>query len=275
MLSLDTGTPIIGPTPRTVFDPVHFSDLKEIDLSPAHFRASVEASHLFEATRDMRVGTVVHELVLGPHKTKPLFLYDEGLERKGNAWKEYEKKKKAEHPGCEIVTQAEWDDAKLIADAVKADPVARRILEGTRREVKLSWESGGIACETDGIDIVGVGYIGDLKRTSCTEPEGFSRHAAKHHWHVQIAFYDEGARLNGIDTSKGLYLIGVEPVPPYAVTVMRVPQETIEIAQRVYVKWLERLRIARENDHWPTYTQTIVDFILPPWMQPDGGEGGA
>lgn len=272
MLSLDTAEPIVEAPQRTVFDPVHFSDLKAIDLSPAHYKASVES--VFSSSRDMRVGTIVHELVLGPHKTKPLIRYD-GEERKGNRWKEFDAAEKKKAPKCEIVTEPEWRDAEPIAAAIMADPVARRLLDGARREVTLQWESGGILCETDGIDIVGRGYIGDLKRTSCTEPEGFSRHAAKHHWHVQIAFYDEAARLNGIDTSKGLYLIGVEPEPPYAVTALRVPPEAVELAQRVYIKWLERLRISRENDHWPTYTQTIVDFVLPPWMQPDGGEGAA
>lgn len=267
MIDLD-GQPVAEPIRRNVHDPVHFSDLRHMKDSPAHFRASV--ARVWEPTRDMRVGTIVHELVLGPHKTKPLVKYD-GDDRKGNRWKDFFDSWKRQCPKCEIVTQKEWDDAEPIAAAVRADPVARRLIDGARREVDLAWESAGIKCETDGIDLVGVGYLGDLKRTSCTEPEGFSRHAFRNLWHSQMTFYEEGARLCGIDTSKGLYLLGVEPDPPYAVTVLELTEPVIEHGRQSCIKWLEALRVARDNDHWPAYTQSVVNFELPPWMVEDEG----
>lgn len=259
-----SGAPIeVVETPDLFKGPVHFSNLHHMSLSPAHYRASV--FEIFEATREMRIGTIVHHLVCGAHRTKPLIRF-EGLERKGNVWKDFHDAEKKKHPKCEIVTEKEWVDAEPIAAAVRADSQAMRLLEGSRREVSLTWESGGILCETDGIDIVGAGLIGDLKRTSCTEPGGFARHAAKHMWHCQLAFYEEGANANGIDTTKGLFLLGVEPNPPYAVTVMQLTPDTIAQGRKSCIKWLEALRVARDNDHWPTYTQTVVPFDLPPWM---------
>ncbi len=267
MMSLDGAKLAEVKKPDLFKDPVHFSHLKNFALSPAHYRASV--FEVFEATRAMRVGTIVHEIVLGAHRTKPCILYD-GAERKGNVWKDFERVAKAKSPKCEIVTAAEWADAKPIADAILSDPVARQFIEGTRREVPLQWTSGGILCETDGIDVVGLGFIGDVKRTSCTEPGGFARHAAKNMWHCQLAHYEEAANANGIDTSKGLFLLGVEPEPPYACTVMKLTEDTIAQGRKSCVKWLEALRVARENDHWPSYTQTVVPFDLPPWMSGEG-----
>lgn len=264
MLSLD-GDPIVGEPARTVWDPVHFSDLRCMALSPAHFKASV--AQRWESTKAMRIGTIVHHMALGPHRTKPLKCFD-GLERKGNAWKDFA----AENPGGELVTMTEWMEAKPIADAVLADPIAGPLIRGGRREVPLKWKDGAIECETDGLDLVGNGFIADLKRTSCTEPGGFARHAAKNLWHCQMAYYRRAAIANGIDVSKDVYLIGVEPEPPYAVTVMRLPEVTLLQGDKSCALWLEKLQMARENDHWPTYTQTIVDFDLPPWMGGDEDE---
>lgn len=242
---------------------VHFSDLKMMDLSPAHYVAA--CAEKFEPSRTMRVGTVVHHLVLGPNHIRPLVRYDG--ERKGNAWKAFE----AEHPGCEIVTAAEWSDAEPIAAAVIADPQAQRIIEGARREMSLTWESAGIKCATRGIDIVGAGLLADLKKTSCTEPRSWQRHAIKLWYHAQMAWYEEGAKANGLDTSKGLFLIGVEDVAPWAVTCLRLTPPVIAHGRKSITKWMERLRLCRENDHWPTYTQTVVDFELPVWLAEEGG----
>ncbi len=259
MISLD-GATIPEPVARTAHDPVHFSDLVCFADSPAHFRAALNLRR--KVTPQMLRGTLVHQLVLGPHRTKTVVLY-EGEERKGKAWADF----KAAHKGEEIALQSEWDDAKCIADAVLADPVARLILDGARREVGMSWESGGIKCETDGVDIVNGGIIGDLKITHCTQPRRFSRHAIDSWWHAQLAFYEEGANANGITSGRGLYAVGVEPVPPYAVTVLKMPPETIEHGRKSCVKWLEKLRACRDNDHWPAYTQTVESCDLPEWMQ--------
>jgi hypothetical protein len=269
MLSLDTAEPIETAPARTVTDPIHFSDLVSFDLSPAHFKASV--AQKWEPTTEMLVGTIVHHLVLGPHRTKPLVRYS-GDERKGNAWKDFQRETLAANPKAEIVTAKEWARAEPIAQSVLADPVARELIEGARREVSLTWESGGVKCETDGIDLVGDGYIADLKRTSCTEPAGFARHAVKHWWHAQLAFYEEAANANQWATGRGLFLIGVEPQPPYAVTVMRCSQGILEHGRRAITKWIERYRVCVAENHWPAYTQRVVEFDLLPWMVEEGGD---
>lgn len=267
MMALGTAEKIVQAAPRGVHAPVHFSNLKMMNLSPAHFHASCHET--FQATADMREGTIVHHRVLGPHRTKPLVKY-EGQERKGNAWLDF----KALHPeGTEIVTAKEWERADAVSNALLKNPAMLEYLEGAYREKPLAWESGGIKCETDGIDLVqivgGMGLIADLKRTSCTEPRGFQRHAFKQLWHVQMAFYEEAANANGIDTSRGLFLLGVEPDPPYAFTPLRLTTQLIDLGRRTYIKWLETLRRCRGDDHWPGYTQTVVDFDVPEWMSDD------
>ncbi len=238
---------------------IHFSDLKKFAISALHFQASVGG--VLEETRAMRIGTITHHEVLGPHTRRPLVMFD-GPKRAGKAWEAFE----VANAGSEIVTKPEWEDAQPLVVAVQSDPVAAGLLKGCRREVALEWEDSGFKCATDGIDFVGEGYIGDLKTTSCAEPSAFSRHAAKLWYHAQLAWMRRGAIANWIDTSKGLFIIAVESSQPHAVTCFELTEETILQGEKSLALWLERLRAAVENDHWPAYSQCIVPLELPSWM---------
>lgn len=245
---------------------VHISDLKKMHLSPLHFTASIAED--FEASRVMRVGNIAHHISLGPSNVKPLVRY-RGGDRKGNKWKDFRKATLLEQPNAEIVTDKEWAEGEQIAAGLMRDPIARRLIEGARHEVPIEWESAGLKCATRGLDIVGDRFVADLKVTSCTEPNAWMRHALKLLYPQQMAFYEEGCIANGIDMSEGMFLIGVEANTPHAVTVLRMTEDVLKHGRKSLVIWIERLRTCRENDHWPGYTQQIVDFVLPEWMQDD------
>ncbi len=254
--------PLMPVEERSCFTPAHFSDLKWFARSPAHFKEACSPRR--EPTRDMRVGTIGHHIVLGPHRTRPLIKYG-GDARKGKEWATF----LAEHEGRgEIVTQAEWDDGDIMAQAVLADPQAAKLLAGCRREVALSWTDAGVECATDGIDFVegstGL-YIGDLKFTNSSEPAQFSRHAIRQWWHAQMVWQQRGARANNIQADD-LYLIGCESTPPYVVTVLHLAGEELELGARSLGRWLERLVLCREAKFFPGYTQTIAPFVVPRWL---------
>lgn len=240
----------------------HFSLLKHMARSPAHYlEACREAIYgVNEPTRAMRVGTGAHLLTLGQRDGHRVVRFD-GDKRVGEKWKEFA----AEHEGAEILTAPEWDEAVAIADAVRRDPIAAPLLLG-RHEVPLSWNDGGIHCSTDGVDVIGDGWIADLKTTTSTHPTKWIRQALQMHYPAQLVFYNEGAKANGIETTHGLYVIGVEACAPYAVTVLRLTAASEEYGRRCLAQWLEQLRRCEENDFWPAYTQAIVDLDLPPWM---------
>lgn len=241
---------------------VHFSDLKQFALSPAHYVHS--CTQKWVSTRPMRVGSIAHHIVLGPHKKRPIVLY-EGGDRRGKDWLSFE----AAHVGSEIVTLSEWGDAEATAMAVKADPVALSILNGAQYELPAAWEMDGFDCSTDGIDIVGPGYIAELKVTNSAEPDAWMRHATRMLYHAQMAFYSEGARANGADV-KECYIIGVEDSPPYPVTVLRLTPATLDAGRKSCAMWLERLRACEAAAAFPGYAQAPIDFVLPEWMT--GGE---
>lgn len=245
--------------------PLHFSALKRMALSPAHLRAA-EAEQL-ETTRAMRIGTIVHRIVCGPHKARRLVRW-EG-ERRGVDWKRFEAD---QPPKTEIVTAPEWAEAAPIADAVMSHHMASTLLANTRREVDLRWSHHGVDCETDGVDFVGTDYFGDLKTTTCTEPVAFSRHSFKLLYHAQLAWL-RSALLAQDETlakaAENAFLLGVETSPPYAVTILRMTPESLHLGDQSVTLWLDRYRQCAASNHWPAYTQCIEEFQVPAWV---GGE---
>lgn len=245
---------------------VHHSLLKWMGLSPAHYRCAciAAAEGKRRRTREISVGTVAHYIILGQRDGHRIVRYDG--ERRGNAWKAFQ----AEHPNEDIVTSKEWASAELVAQAVREHPVSGPLLTGARFEVPLAWTDAGFQCATEGVDVVGRGFIADLKFTNSAEPRKFQRHALNMSWATQMSWYDAGARANGLDTSMGHLLIAAECVPPYPVTVLALTPPLLEYGQKTYVRWLERLRVCEENDHWPEYASDILPFDLPPWLADEG-----
>ena len=228
---------------------VHFSDLKQFARSAAHYRHAVANPR--ESTRVMRIGTLVDRLVFGG-ELPPIWY---GEKRQGNEWKAFALR----HAGKDICTQAELDEARPIAAAVKEDPLAQEYLAGSP-QVPLRWTMMGVECATRGVDLVGAGFIVDLKVTATTEPERWKWHARRMLYLAQLAFYREGCRQMGIDTSKGLFLCGVEAAAPHPVTVLRLSERALAEGEKCIHLWLEQLRACEASGKWPGYCQSVIEL---------------
>ena len=234
-------------------DPVHFSSLKQMALSPAHYRYSVD--HGVDETRAMRVGSVVHALVLGG----PYHLY-EG-ERRGKAWSEF----RDEHAdGHTIVTSSEYEDAAAIAAAVLADPVAAQVLAGPHQtELTLEWEWLGRAC-AGRLDLVRSDVVVELKVSNSAEPDRFERLAFRLGYHAQLAWY---LRALGRPLSSRAVIVVVEDKPPYPVTVRQLTERALEMGEKQCRLWIERLLCCEAADAWPGYAQTVIPLDVPEWAE--------
>lgn len=277
---------------------VHFSDLKQIAKSPAHYKWRCE--HPMEATRDMLIGSAVNARVLGQSPRKPLLVWRDSPTRAANAYKAFAKS----NPDADILTGSEWNESEPIAEAVLADPVARGLLglrddrdaaissvvhelatewgnttghtgNPVRYEVPLTWTDNGIPCATTGIDIVGPGYLADLKVVHNAEPEYLQKHALRMGWHAQLVWYWTGMLAQADLMASGataLHLLCVESAPPHCVTVLTLSPEVIEAGEKCVRAWMERLKVCAESDCWPSYVQSPVVWTLPEWMQEFGDD---
>lgn len=270
----DDAPAAVAPLLRTVAEDgtLHFTDLKKIDLSGRQYLHAL--NNPSDPTSRMLLGTAVHVKLLGARQgAKPLLVFN-GKSRRGKEWDLF----KAKNDHAEIVTDPEWELAERIAEAVRTDPVAQRRLEGARYEVPMTWEESGFKCSTSGVDILGGASLADLKTTPSTHPETWQRHALKMFYHCQLAWYRRGARANGIDCSRGLYLLGVETSPPFEVVELALSEDLIDLADRTLAKWLEKLRgyvlscpEPRAVTDWPGYAQSSVAWDAP-WRQENDEE---
>jgi len=232
-------------------EPVHFSTLKQMALSPLHYRYAVD--HGCDETRAMRVGSVVHALVLGG-----AYHAYEG-ERRGKAWAEF---KAAHDDGATIVTGSEHDDAAAIAGAVMADPVAASILAGPHlTEVSLAWEWLGRAC-AGRLDLVTPSVLVELKVTNSADLDRFGRLAHRMHYPAQLAWY---LRALGRPLTSHALIVVVEDKPPHPVTVREVTARALEAGEKQCRLWMERLLCCESAGEWPGYAQSVVPLDLPDW----------
>jgi hypothetical protein len=225
--------------------PIHFSNLKYMSESPAHFLVSLGER---EDTAAMRLGRLVHALLLGGEYA----VYD-GV-RRGVNWITF----KYEHRKIEtIVNPTELAQGKRIADAVRRDSSAMEWLEG-EHEVPVEWKFLDRECSSR-IDILGKDRIVDLKTTQCSRPETFIRSAMGYYYHAQVAFY----RLAALEIPKlvpGAGLIAVETNAPYNVVCYDMPSHMIAEGERLCTEWMRRLLACEKANHWPGYADKPVLF---------------
>jgi hypothetical protein len=237
----------------------HFSNLKRIALSGQQY---LEGLLPISPTPAMLLGSAVHQILLGSRDgAAPMVRYP-GMARRGKEWDEF----KTRHAGAEILTSVEWDRAEQVAIAVRANPLASRLLDGARLEVPLAWNESGIPCSTAGVDLIAGTAIGELKTSTTVHPETFQRQAFKMSYHCQLAFYLRGCRANGIAVPERPFVIAAETKSPFEVVVLRLTPALVELGDRTVTLWLERLRTYLESDQWPGYAQSEIDWDVPMWM---------
>src|SRR5690606_13850553 len=81
-----------------------------------------------------------------------------------------------------IVTAEEYRRASECAEAVLAHEEAGPLLTGLT-EVPLQWELLGRSCAGQ-LDVIGDGFITDLKTTACAEQDWFTRQALRMAYHA-------------------------------------------------------------------------------------------
>lgn len=235
-------------------EPLHFSRLKLIARSAAHYRGAT-----VEETYAMERGTAVHAIVLEQGRVIPY----PGAQRRGKEWDAFEA---ANADAC-ILTAKEYDKAAFMADAVRRCPEAMRVLSG-RRETEIGWNIGNRTCAGTP-DVVEVDFITELKATRCSEPGKFAWQARSMAYHAQLAWYLDGETWrrsqdkNADPPPELAYCVAVESTPPYPVTVFQLTPRMLDEGRRLYRLWFERLMTYETADVWPPYAQGVVALDVP------------
>lgn len=238
---------------------LRFSTLKYMAQSPAHFRHACE--HQLEPSRAMRIGTGTHAALLGGS----VAVYD-GT-RRGKAWDAFA----AENAGRDILSVDEHDIARSCADAVMRDPVAGPLFIGAgTNERMIEWEFGGVPFRSTPDRVLPDATLVELKTARTAEPGAFMRDAQRRHYHAQLAVYGEALASAGVTVRRSV-IVAVETVAPFAVTVLDLSSDTLDIGYRTACLWLERYKVCAADGSWPSYSQAPVSWDIQPEPELDFG----
>lgn len=242
--------------PRTI--PVRFSNLKEFANSAEHYLHAIRFRR--DETLAMRIGAGAHALIFG----QPYETYFE--HRNSKAWDKFKADHKERHGDSyttvPILNQEELDTATRMRDKLLAHPIASRLIfEDSVIEQTIEWEHLGRKC-TARPDVRGHHKVVELKTTRSAKPKWFRKDVADRCYHGQLSFYGEGIVELGLGTATENFIIAIESKEPHVVAVYRLVADTMDQGRGAWRGWFEMLRICEASDHWPAYSDEVMDLEL-------------
>ena len=204
-----------------------------------------------EPTAAMRLGTFVHTAVLEPADLDRR--YAVCATRKGSTTYS-----KLIEKGIEPVTQAQWDQALGMCDAVRNHPEAAWLLSEGKAEQSVWWEDEqfNLRCKCRP-DWWNGDIVIDLKTTQDASPKGFAKSVANWRYHVQQMHY-----LKGTSAARFVF-IAVEKEYPYSVGVYELDTEACSVGEQLRQRDMQRIKTCRERNIWPGYSNDISSLSLP------------
>jgi hypothetical protein len=234
---------------------------------PARFRHQLD-NPAPKPRREFDLGHAVHTLVLG---AGPLMVQVDAEEWRTKAVKELVAEVRA--AGAIPIRPSDWDAAYAMYAAVKAHPIAAKLLTQGEPERTLIWQdpATGVMCRAKA-DWLRPDGIVDLKTAESAAPDALSRAAHNYGYAIQSAFYLRGFRLLNLDAAvqREPYFvhIAVEKEPPYLVHVNQLTERAIAWGDRQVSAALEIYRDCTAAGVWPGYpTDEITDIDLPAWIK--------
>jgi len=169
------------------------------------------------------------------------------------------------------VTAKQHAESQAIADAVLSYPPAAAILgqDTTRTEVRLSWTDAATGVECKGYaDIVGDGFVVDLKTVATVERDGLLRDIYRMGYHIQGAHYCAGVEaMNGLPAgSVSFGVLAVEGSAPHDVALVLISPEMMEQGERDRQAMLRTIAECRRTGEYPGRHPAPFTLDPAPWM---------
>ena len=255
---------ILDETTYRAHNSLNYSAAKMLLKSPKHFQAALQRK--FEPSREMMIGTYVHERVLeGKSPSYIVRPADIDLRTKeGKAWRD-------KHAGMDIMTQEDHEVVLKAYAAVEANEDAQYLLRlCPQREVGIVTQYDGVQLkgrlDAYGEDEVGKPIILDFKTTSDADPETWGRKAFGLRYPMQTAWYQSLLALElGLDEPPAYFWLVVETQEPYDVVIYQPPEEALEIGRAQMRHCIEAYKSCLASGKWPGYNKGILELETPAW----------
>ena len=207
----------------------------------------------------MLIGAATHKLILEPNTFHHEFVVWHGGRRAGNVWQEF----KDENASQDIITQTQFDDIRVMRDAVRNNPEASKLLSCGSAERSVFWrdEETGVLCRARADYQKKSGnsnILIDLKTCMSAEPEKFAKDLINLGYPLQQAMYMDGFK------SSAFAFICIEKITN-VVQVYTLDDLFYEAGHFIYRQALEQWAEHLQNDHWPTYRTGVTQLDCPEW----------
>ena len=260
------------------------SDLSQFARSPLHYAFSRD--NPTPSTPAQQLGTAVHTLVLEEEDFPVIYReLPEGINLRTKAGKEERDSLLKEVDSPEYLLKPET--AKVvrdIAEAVRAHPVAKQMLQGAVTEVSRFWEEPfGLKCKCR-VDALPIGgwsdFVVDLKTTVNADPKDFVRSVHRWGYHRQAAFYlkslpltdvridldsEFADALHYIEGRSRFAFIAVESSPPHGVSVMEMDSKSLAQGLLEVNQLIDRFTQCQAEENYPGYSEELESISLPPY----------
>ena len=252
-------------------DGISASDVKIVHAkSIAHWK-----NKRFKESVTMQLGTAIHAFVLEPEIAHDLI--HRGPEtRRGKAWTEA--KEEAESAGAVLLTEADYDHAKAVAESVLMTPRVMRMLNDKacikeQSIINTCPETGlTLKCRPDAL--LPSRAVLDLKTTQDASPRGFGKSVRGFGYDLQSAFYIYACNLEGFEVSQFAF-IAVEKEPPYAVAIHTLDYEYLKWAKNQVMQTLDQIKRAQDSGDFTTGWPEVNIIGKPAWLSDDENEAFA
>ena len=186
---------------------------------------------------------------------------------------------RAENTGRQLLDNEDYDRVFACAAAVKAHPVAAKLLTGGVREQTLLWDDydTGLSCKArpDVLPDEKTSTLIDLKTTSDASAKGFSRSVIKYGYARQAAFYLDGlnwtcggaVKVSGRGKYDHFIFIAIETAPPHMAACYLLDEPFLEYGRAEYQRLLRVEEKCRAKGAYPAYIADELEVLsLPAWL---------
>lgn len=169
------------------------------------------------------------------------------------------------------------EQVSAMADAVRADPLAARVLNHTNGdpEVSLFWHDPEHDVDRRGridwlrrADPNGRLIVVDYKTAASADPDAFARAAWQYGYPAQAAWYRDLVIGLGLASSAPFLFVVQETTPPYLVNVVELDEATLRMGAERNQRALRIFAECTRTGIWPGYTAKGITLIsAPAWAQ--------
>lgn len=245
------------------------SGLKKIMISGHYYRHSVD-----DDSPAMQMGRLVHTAVLEPDEMDRRYHVSDCARRGTKEWVAQEEA--AAKSGAELIKRGDFEEAINLARIVRTHPDAADLLQDICAEVSLIWidPATGVRCKArlDGLD-ERRGIIVELKSIQDLKPGTLSRGIANNGYHIQQAFYADGATACGLMIRQYRFIFVSKADGDVAVVSLSINarDKGRELYQNAMIKYSDY----RKRDYWPGVCPSgILEVDLPAWAYQKLDSGG-